>query len=416
MGRIVMGYWDCPVCGAREIRGDITNCPSCGRGRGDVKFYLKNHAENEIRHEYERGDIEYLSEAEAKYVSKNPDWFCSYCESLNSDNAPNCKNCGASRTDSEHNYFDRLKKLQEQAAAEAAANLPAQKKNRRKMWVIIFVVALALAGLLYFLLSNTTPGDWTVTSLQWTRTIEIEHYHEAEHSGWSLPEGAKLIKQQREIHHYDQVLDHYETVEKSRRVVDYYETTYSYKDLGNGRFEEVEHRSPVYKTEYYTAQEPVYRSEPRYQTKYYYTLWEWGKLRDETLSGSSADPLRWPEVRLESEYQRNGNRYETYYMTVSNEKGASAVYSLSAENWKKLKKGDVIHIVTRRIDSNPYISLDGSKVTLHKEKAAPEPEEPESESSESDPSDTDPFETKAPESDLSDTEMPDEPEEESDAA
>ena len=71
MGKLVMGYWDCPVCGTKEIRGDVQNCPACGRARGDVKFYMKNYTEGEIREENERGDIEYLSEDEAKYVSKN---------------------------------------------------------------------------------------------------------------------------------------------------------------------------------------------------------------------------------------------------------------------------------------------------------------------------------------------------------
>ena len=97
MGKLVMGYWDCPVCGTKEIRGDVQNCPACGRARGDVKFYMKNYTEGEIREENERGDIEYLSEDEAKYVSKNPDWYCSFCKSLNSDNSEYCSNCGSSR-------------------------------------------------------------------------------------------------------------------------------------------------------------------------------------------------------------------------------------------------------------------------------------------------------------------------------
>ena len=121
MAKLVMGYWDCPVCGMKEIRGDVQNCPSCGRARGDVKFYMKNYTEGEIREENERGDIEYLSEDEAKYVSNNPDWYCSFCDSLNSDNAEYCSNCGASRKDSESNYFDQLKKRKEREEAELAA-------------------------------------------------------------------------------------------------------------------------------------------------------------------------------------------------------------------------------------------------------------------------------------------------------
>ena len=49
MGKMVMGYWDCPVCGNQGIAGNVMNCPACGRARGDVKFYMKGVAEDEIR-------------------------------------------------------------------------------------------------------------------------------------------------------------------------------------------------------------------------------------------------------------------------------------------------------------------------------------------------------------------------------
>ena len=69
MSKLVMGYWDCPVCGTKEIRGDVTNCPSCGRARGEVQFYMKGYSEGETREENERSDVEYLDEEQAKYVS-----------------------------------------------------------------------------------------------------------------------------------------------------------------------------------------------------------------------------------------------------------------------------------------------------------------------------------------------------------
>ena len=62
MSKLVMGYWDCPVCGTKEIRGDVTNCPSCGRARGEVQFYMKGYSEGETREENERSDVEYLNE------------------------------------------------------------------------------------------------------------------------------------------------------------------------------------------------------------------------------------------------------------------------------------------------------------------------------------------------------------------
>ena len=142
MSKLVMGYWDCPVCGSKEIRGDVTNCPSCGRARGDVQFYMKGYNEGETREEDERSDVEYLDEEQAKYVSKNPDWYCSFCNSLNSDNAKFCNNCGSSREDSESNYFQMLQKKKEREAAEAAAQpqVSAPQAKRRSPMTVFLVI------------------------------------------------------------------------------------------------------------------------------------------------------------------------------------------------------------------------------------------------------------------------------------
>ena len=42
MGRLIMAYWDCPYCGNQGNKGSLQQCPSCGRARGDVKFYMNN--------------------------------------------------------------------------------------------------------------------------------------------------------------------------------------------------------------------------------------------------------------------------------------------------------------------------------------------------------------------------------------
>ena len=37
----VMGYWDCPVCQTKKIKGTVRDCPNCGAPRGkDVRFYM----------------------------------------------------------------------------------------------------------------------------------------------------------------------------------------------------------------------------------------------------------------------------------------------------------------------------------------------------------------------------------------
>ena len=371
MSKLVMGYWDCPFCGSTGIRGDVTNCPSCGRARGEVQFYMKDHAEGGSREENERADVEYLSEEQAKYVSKNPDWYCSFCNSLNSDNAQFCGNCGASRADSESNYFQMLERKKAREAAEAGTQSQAQapQKQSRKPLLIFLVILLAVVGLFVWRNGSKTAGDLRVTALNWVRTINIEEnrvYHE---SGWNLPAGAEQTAARNEVHHYDQVFDHYENVDvqRSRQVVDHYETYYTYSDNGNGTFTEVPHERPVYSTEYYTetVQQPVYRSVPRYATKYYYDIWRWTPSRNVTSSGDSHETA-WPDYTL-ADNEREGQRTEVYRFTVEHtkDKKPPETYRLDADEsndtghneqlWMDLNPGDMLFIKAKRSGANPCI-------------------------------------------------------------
>ena len=370
MSKLVMGYWDCPVCGNKEIRGDVTNCPSCGRARGDVKFYMKNVEEGSSREENDRTDIEYLTEEQAKYVSKNPDWYCSFCNSLNSDNAQFCGNCGATREDSEANYFDRLKKKQEEEAAELAAQPQVSsqpQKGSRKPLVIVAAILLAIVALFVWMNGNKTAGDLQVTALNWIRNINIEENRMFSESGWSLPDGAEQTDARQEIHHYDSVLDHYESVDvqRSRQVIDHYETYYTYEDNGNGTFTEVSHQRPVYETEYYTetVQQPVYRQVPRYATKYYYNIWRWTPSRDVTATGTDHN-TEWPVPEL-AENEREGQRTEDYRFTVEHtkEKKSPETYRLAESDWMNINVGDHLFITAKRSGADPYISNEkGDKI------------------------------------------------------
>lgn len=359
MGRTVMGYWDCPVCGNKGIAGNVMNCPSCGRARGDVQFYMKNDAQNSTREENERGDIEYLNEEQAKEIGKNPDWYCSFCNSLNRDHAAFCSNCGASREDSESNYFDQLKKRQEAERAEKAAQpQPRQQEKKKSRLPLLVLLAAVVIGLVLYLRGNNTTGDLKVTGLGWSRTIPIEQNIEYTESDWVIPDGGTLVSQRQEIHHYDQVLDHYENyeVQRSRQVLDHYETYYTYQDLGNGSFEEIPHERAVYKTEYYTETEsrPVYVPVPRYQTKYTYTIWRWTRTREVTASGDSHEAA-WPETGL-TENEREGTpRQETYSFTVSDKNNTSRTWFLKEEDWRKINSGDMLAISTQRFSGESWI-------------------------------------------------------------
>lgn len=361
MSKLVMGYWDCPFCGTKGNRGDVVNCPSCGRARGDVQFYVKDYEEGQNLREDELDQYEQLDEEKAQSFSKNPDWYCSFCNSLNSDNAEFCGNCGSSRADSEANYFEMLKKKKEREAAETAAQpqpRPAseQPKSSRKTFFIIACIVLAIIGLFVWMNGSNTSGDLKVTSLGWIRNINIEENRMYSESGWSLPDGAEQTGAQREIHHYEQVFDHYENVEvpRTRQVYDHDE--YTLVDNGNGTFSQVAH--PVYRTETYyeTEQRAVTRSEPRYATKYYYNIWRWTPSRDVTASGEDHETA-WPEVTL-AENEREGRKTEKYYFTVENQKkaGETAVYSLAESEWMKISVDEQVFITAKRSGADPYLS------------------------------------------------------------
>ena len=358
MSKLVMGYWDCPFCGSKEIRGDVTNCPSCGRARGDVQFYVKDYHEGQNLREEELSQFEQLDDEKAQTFSENPDWYCSFCNSLNSDNAQFCGNCGASRADSEKNYFQMLEKKKEREAAEAAAQpQPAQPKAKRRSPLTVFlVILLAIIGLFVWMNGNKTAGDLTVTGLHWERVINIEENRMFSESGWTLPDGAEQTNTRSEIHHYDQVFDHYESVQVPYTEQVYDHDEYTLEDQGNGTFKKVSH--PVYRNEtrYRTEQQPVYVSVPRYQTKYYYNIWRWTPSRNVTASGDDHNAA-WPEVRL-GENEREGKRSEIYAFTVEHrkEKKPAETYSLAESDWMNINVNDNMYITARRTGAEPYIS------------------------------------------------------------
>lgn len=367
MGKLVMAYWDCPFCGGQGIRGDVVKCPSCGRPRGDVTFYMKDHAENDVRIDGDTADIEYLDEEKAKTVNRNPDWYCSFCNTLNSDNAAFCSNCGASRKDSESNYFDVQKKKQEQEQrnAQPASPPPTRSSGSKRPLLLLIVAVLAIVGLFTFLNGNKTSGDLTVTGLAWQRNIQIEENREFSESGWTLPQGAELTSQQQEIHHYDNVLSHYQDVEvpRSREVLDHYETRHSYRNLGNGTFEEIDEQVPIYRTEHYTEIEsqPVYVPVPRYATKYYYKIWRWTPTRVATASGEDHNAA-WPDTAL-GENEREGERAEAYGFTVQDKNGKTSTYRIAESDWRNLNVGDGLYITAKRTGADAYISdKDGNRI------------------------------------------------------
>lgn len=378
--RIVEQFWSCPYCGTKDIRGRYRECPSCGRPRGEhTKFEVKNPRSNYISDEEAR-DIE---KAGLAAPSKEPDWYCEYCNTLNSAKDSTCRSCGASKMDSSKNYFDLQKKEEKPRREEAsgcstpvATSTPGtlssnRKRNKQILQTVLASIMVVLAssaviGGLWWIFSPK-KDTLDVVSVGWERSISIEEQRTFEESGWSLPSGARLKTSKNEIYEYVQVLDHYETVTevKTRQVVDHYEEyVVGYRDLGNGYAEEITAERPVYKTETYTEthEEPVYRSEPVYRTKYYYEIDKWVKSRSVDTEGVGHEPY-FGEYTLK-EGERKGGESSTYFILAVNKKGESKRYYLPYEEWMAVNEKDVLQVIVHAGRNIEITSKNGDAIAV----------------------------------------------------
>lgn len=364
MGNLVMGFWDCPVCGNKEIRGDVTKCPSCGRARGDVKFYVKGYTEGAHLSEDEVAALnaEEVDAEKAAEIGKNPDWYCSFCNSLNSDKVQVCGTCGASRADSEANYFQMLEKNKAKEADELAAQPhPDESQKKRPKW-LLFAALAVVALLVYLLWPKTIKGQ--VTAVNWTRNIAIESNQPFRESSWDRPPaGAEDITTAIEPRQYTRT-EYVDTkVTRTRRVQTGTRTEYTLEDKGNGLYEKVAHKVPVWGEEQYTEIVPMPVQVPYTvpETKYYYTVWRWTPTREVTASGDDQNPY-WPEYEL-SEKEREGTRTAVYRFTATDEKGNPTTYRIVESNhaesdWIKLPVGTEVKINNKKTVSD----MSGNKI------------------------------------------------------
>lgn len=367
MGKIIEGVWDCKYCDTKKIRGSVTKCPNCGRPRDiDTKFYIDNPKN-------------YISDEKAEKLNKNPDWLCSFCDSLNSDDNNICYNCGASREESKENYFTNQEKKRKAKEEKQTINEKYQeivdelyektksgieenkseKENEISNGVlhkrffeslIVTVVPTFMIFLFIFLCTFVlSPKTKTVTvkDFSWERNVVIEEYKTVEESDWTLPQGGRLQYKQTEFKEYKKVLDHYETKTRTynEQVVDHYETVVTgHRDLGNGHFEEITTQRPVYRTETKTEayQEPVYRQEPVYDTKYYYEIDKWVFKEDKKTKGNDKEPF-WTDYECK-ENERQGDKEEKYKIKTENKKGKIKEYILSFDEWNSLSKGETVKL------------------------------------------------------------------------
>ncbi len=376
--RIVMGYWDCKYCGTSGIEGIRRDCPNCGHPRDkDTRFYMKSRTHEEVV-----SSNEYLTDKQAAQKCKGPDWECSYCGALNSTLSSSCKSCGHTREESDLNYFQmRAREDAQNSASDAGTGSedgrfyhpPAAEYSRPdsasdslsgssetgnalkaekgkpsplKKIIIAAIILLAIFGIVWAVVPH--PKTLHVLNKSWKTSVYVEEYRYVPDSGWSLPSGADLDRTAREIHHYNSVLDHYETKTRTYqvRIQTGSHTEYSYSDNGDGTFTERSYSVPDYgyETRTETYQDPVYIQVPVYQTKYYYHLWRWEYARSVDAAGANREPF-YGELNLKEKERKSGSD-EWYYVTayVGDKSDSAKTYSISKSDWYQIKTGTDVRV------------------------------------------------------------------------
>ena len=428
----VYTYWECTYCDS-IVRGDSRVCPNCGSPIPNGQKYMMPDDPRVIKaqwdgkilvggniHTDEKGIVSEVVEKEKE--RKRPNWRCHSCGYSNFDEDDSCRGCGApkttqtyfdddedekdSDTDEEEDSFEVESEADSSTLSkvrEEVAQLPEMFRGLLKSFKNISwkhkAGALGVLALLAFIIWLFVPVQRTatVTGFRWEQTIDVEQFTLCSENDWTVPSGGRVVATAEEIHHYDTVLDHYETRtrtvseqvqdgyetktrEVSEQVFDGYDT--SYRDLGNGQAEVVQ--TPRYRTEYHTEtyevpkyktvyheeeyQVPIYVEVPVYQTKYYYNIDRW--LYYETLTSAGYDQTPyWAETDIPEEVEspdygdlRLGARKGTYFVKMQ---GAGETYDVaySLSEWQSFCVGDELSYKSFRFSNKPLTET----VVNHKE-------------------------------------------------
>lgn len=331
------GRWDCQYCATTGILGRHKVCPNCAKSRPEgTKFYLPE-------------DEQVVDSTTLKeQASLGPDWICEFCSSSNPSNLEVCRHCNAPREGG--GPQQAVKEYALGAAPRSgdmtlpdphekyrAARPPAKKERPR--WLLpaigVFILVICLLGGLALFRSDAV--DVTVDEISWERSVVVEQLQTITEEDWELPEGGRIISQQEEIHHYDQVVVGYQTKERqvSERV-QVGERIYvcGERDLGNGFFEDVECTEPVYETQQRTEtyEDPVYEQVPVYATKYTFEIDRWVATRTEQVAGNDGQAF-WPELTL-APGEREGAHEEEYRVVFRSADGERYEMTFEEEEWR----------------------------------------------------------------------------------
>jgi hypothetical protein len=381
------GRWDCPSCGSTRVYGRHVDCPGCGKPRpAGIRFYLAD-GEPAIT------DPEQLREATA-----GPDWICLHCAASNRATQASCGGCGAPRGSSPTQPVIEYRAgaappLVAAAggvgatggaaggveAAGGATAVPAKAipRNHRRASRNILLGIAAVCLLPVAIVAGITLGQEreeevlpaVVENLWWERAITIPFVEFSDGEGWTVPDSAEILAREQRVRRtervvlrvdttwrtvpvWEQVLERVDTVE--RTVSEEVRTgteirVCGSRDLGNGYFEDVECREPVYETRTRTETDiiPRYRQVqagterrmdldvvhgrvPVYGTWFRYRTRAW-TTREVTRQGTLDSVPAWPE--LPSDTLREVRRRESFWMELRDNRGSNHQKYVPDEAW-----------------------------------------------------------------------------------
>jgi hypothetical protein len=315
--------WRCSSCSHQNL-GRHTVCQQCGNPK-DASEKYEMPGDTAAAPSVQEPELVQMATA-------GPNWRCAYCGSNQRKLDQSCAQCGAAPE-------------QPRPKRPEPPKPPPVWWLRVRAWIVRHpfltgAIGLATLGLSIYLWVNRTRNfDAEVLAVKWQQDIIVERYKIWDREGWRQDLAASAFEVQSlgdAIHHYEQVLDGYDTQhyteqvacgEDCRDVPERCTESCSSNDngfatcrttcTGGGRS-----CTTRYCTESRTRQVPRYRQEPRYAEKVRYRIWDWGHHRTVPASGTSTADLRWPieEARVglalaEGEQERE-RREGHYFVTL----------------------------------------------------------------------------------------------------
>ena len=184
----------------------------------------------------------------------------------------------------------------------------------------------------------------TVTGFEWQQSIQVEEMRTVEEEGWSIPSGGTMVTSFQAVHHYDQILDHYETRTRTeQRSVGSEEYVCGKKDLGNGYFEDEYCTRTIYEDYQVEYEQPIYRDKPVYRIKYRYAIDRWFVINAIVTQDKNHIPKWGNTVNIQTNASlREGGRTGIYTLIVADDKKEIHKQEIPLSWWQKLAVGDKV--------------------------------------------------------------------------